>query len=456
MPKKTEYVCTECSYVSSTHYGKCPNCGSWNTLEEKTLQKKSVSPDNSEKRAGAVRLFEVNSEASDRLLSGIKEFDRVMGGGIVRDSLSIVTAKPGAGKSTLLLEVCQSVALQGIPVLYASGEESQSQLKRRADRILPEISKNIQVMSTHSLDEVLSVIKKTSPKLIILDSIQTFSLEEFLPSRAGNPTQTVACASALLEVAKDEKDPKAVIMVGQMTKEDMIAGVRALEHMVDTVLLIEGESGDELRLLCATKNRYGSTGEMGFFAMGERGMTSIDNPSSYFLTERTSNERVAGSALTVVREGTRPVIVEIESLISRSFTPYPSRVSECMRKDHLGTLLSVLEERAGVSFYDKNAVVKTIGAIKLKEPAANLAVIISILSSQKKIPVDPKTAFIADVGLTGELHKVPSFESRVRELDRMGYERLFAARGQAHLIKTKNLKIIECRLLTEVIDKVFG
>lgn len=454
--KKIEYVCSSCGYTSSAYYGKCPNCGEWNTLEERAEIKIANTSERVKSKKKGKILKEISSEGSSRLLTGISEFDRVMGGGIVRDSLSILTAKPGAGKSTLLLEICEALGEKGFKVLYASGEESESQIKRRADRILENISENIHVISTRSLDEVLEEDRRLNPKFIVLDSIQTFSLDEFLPQRAGNPTQTMACTEALSNSCKNSENPKAVMLVGQMTKDDTMAGVRALEHMVDTVLLIEGESGEELRLLSSTKNRYGSTGEMGFFAMGEKGMLSIDNPSSYFLTERDENERVEGSTLTVVREGTRPVIIEIESLVSKSFTPYPTRVSDCMRKDMLGTLISIIEERAGVSFYDKNAVVKTTGGMKLKETSANLAVIISLLSSLKKIPVDSKTAFIADVGLTGELQKVPSLESRIRELDRMGYERVIVARGQGKLIKTKYLKVMEFRLLNEVIREIFN
>lgn len=452
MAKKIEYVCSDCGYISHAHYGKCPNCGNWNTLEERT-EIKTAGKKRTGKKGKALR--EVSSEGSERLFSGISEFDRVMGGGIVKDSLSILIAKPGAGKSTLLLEICQALGKKGLKILYASGEESESQIKRRADRILDDISENIRVISTRSLDEVLEEDKAFNPEFIVLDSIQTFALDEFLPQRAGNPTQTMACTEAMSGLCKNPENPKAVMLVGQMTKDDTMAGVRALEHMVDTVLLIEGESGEELRLLSSTKNRHGSTGEMGFFAMEEKGMISIDNPSTYFLTEREKNERVEGSALTVVREGTRPVIVEIESLVSKSFTPYPSRVSDCMRKDQLGTLISIIEERAGVSFYDKNAVVKTTGGMKLKETSSNLAVIMSLLSSMKRVPIDSKTAFIADVGLTGELQKVPSLEVRARELDRMGYERVIVSRGQGKLIKTENLKIKEYRLLNDVITDIF-
>lgn len=240
-----------------------------------------------------------------------------------------------------------------------------------------------------------------------------------------------------------------------MTKEDEIAGVRALEHLVDTVLIIEGESGEELRSLLTTKNRYGSTGEMGFFYITDKGMISIDNPSEYFMTVRDANSIMPGSAITVVKEGTRPIILEIESLVSNSFTPYPSRISECLKREQLNTLVSVIEQRAGINLFDKNVVIKTTGGIKLKEQASNLAVVMSIISSVKNLPLSNDTVFIADVGLTGELKRVPSLEIRIRELDRMGFKKVYVAPNSGVDIKTKNTEIIKLKTLREVIYNVF-
>lgn len=452
--KSTRYRCSECEYESVTSYGKCPNCGSWNSMGEIVVEttKKGVS-----KGAGIKpkRLKEVETAMNGRIQTGINEFNRVMGGGIVRDSISILSAKPGAGKSTLLLQVADDIAKNGMKVLYASGEESASQIKKRADRILESTSENIWIVSTNSLDNVIDTIDEVDPDFIIIDSIQTFTLQDFPNSRAGSPTQTMECANAMLEIAKASKKARAVMLVGQMTKEDIIAGVRALEHLVDTVLIIEGESGEELRLLSTTKNRYGSTGEMGFFTMGEKGLLSIDNPSEYFISERASGEEVEGSAITVIREGTRPIILEIESLVSRSFTPYPTRVSESIGRDQMSTLISIIEQRGFISLYDKNVVVKTTGGMRLTEQASNLAVIMSIISSVKEKPISSSIAFIADVGLTGELKKVPSLESRIKELDRIGFKEVYVATGSVRGIKTKNLKITEMQKLTDVIRSVF-
>ena len=388
MKIKTVYQCTSCGYQSPKWAGKCPDCGEWNTLAETAQVKGGAKAAKAAPKQPVSRLSEVETGSDQRLLTGIAEFDRVMGGGIVRDSVTIITSPPGGGKSTLSLMAASALAKQGFRVLYASGEESDSQIKNRADRILDTIAENIWIVADTSMDNVLDAIREIDPDLIILDSIQTFSLAEFLPSRAGNPTQTMECASALVAQAKNKSRPRAVLMIGQMNKSDEIAGLRALEHLVDAVLVLEGEDADELRCLVATKNRFGSTGEMGFFTMTEAGLASIENPSAYFVTKRERGDSVSGSAIAVLKEGSRPVIAEIESLVSPSFTPYPSRISETMKKDTMNTLISILEQRGGIKLYDKNVVIKTTGGLYLKEQAANLAVLMSIASSvyDKSIP----------------------------------------------------------------------
>lgn len=457
MKKKIIYRCSECSYESVGYMGKCPECGTWGGLKETILNEKKIAGKKviaSEKKP-IKKLQDVVSSNSHRVITSIGEFNRVMGGGIVKDSVTILSAKPGAGKSTLLLQVANDLGNLGHKVLYASGEESESQIKNRADRIVKNIDGNLWVMSDNSMDNVIDTVDEIDPDVVIVDSIQTFTLSEYSSSRAGSPTQTMECANVLVEIAKNSSRPRIVIMVGQMTKEDEIAGVRALEHLVDTVLIIEGESGEELRSLLTTKNRYGSTGEMGFFAMGENGMVSIDNPSEYFMTEREENNRVPGSAITVLREGTRPIILEIESLVSQAYTPYPSRISECLKREQLNTLVSILEQRGGFKFYDRNVVIKTTGGIKLKEQASNLAVLMSIVSSVKELGIPNDTVFIADVGLTGELKRVPSLDSRIKELDRMGFKRVYIAAGNSKGLKTNKINIIECKTLKDVIYDVF-
>jgi len=456
MKIKTVYICSNCGYKSHKWAGKCPECGEWNTFEEKEETKSGTKVAKGLSKQPVSRLSEVETGADQRLQTGIHEFDRVMGGGIVRDSVTIITSPPGGGKSTLSLMAASALAGQGCRVLYASGEESDSQIKNRADRILDKIESNIFILADTSMDRALDAIGEVDPDFIVLDSIQTFSLAEFLPSRAVNPTQTMECASALVSAAKNKKRPRAVLMIGQMNKSDEIAGLRALEHLVDAVLVLEGEGADELRCLVATKNRFGSTGEMGFFTMTERGLASIDNPSEYFVTKRKKGEDVSGSALTVLKEGSRPVIAEIESLVSASFTPYPSRISETMKKDTMNTLISILEQRGNVKLYDKNVVIKTTGGLYLKEQAANLAVLMSIASSVYNRPIPSGWAFIADVGLTGELKRVPSMESRVKELDRMGFEKVFVPIGGVKDINLEHLEVVEVKDLPQLLGMFFG
>ena len=455
MKIKTVYKCTNCGYKSPKWAGKCPDCGEWNTFEEAEEAKNNGKVAKAVSKQPVSRLFEVETGNDQRLLTGITEFDRVMGGGIVRDSVTIITSPPGGGKSTLSLMAAAALAKQGHRVLYASGEESDSQIKNRADRILETIEQNIFILADTSMDRVLEAISEVDPDLIILDSIQTFSLAEFLPSRAGNPTQTMECASALVSVAKNKKRPRAALMIGQMNKSDEIAGLRALEHLVDAVLVLEGEGADELRCLVATKNRFGSTGEMGFFTMTEAGLVSIENPSEYFVTKRQKGEDVSGSALTVLKEGSRPVIAEIESLVSVSFTPYPSRISETMKKDTMNTLISILEQRGNVKLYDKNVVIKTTGGLYLKEQAANLAVLMSIASSVYNKPIPSNWAFLADVGLTGELKRVPSMESRVKELDRMGFEKVFVPVGGVRETNLEHMEVVEVKSLSQLLGMFF-
>lgn len=457
MKKKTYYKCDQCGYISSGYLGKCPGCNSWGSIKEFSESTSTKSGKlKSAPSKSAQKLSQIESSNSERVKTGIEEFNRVMGGGIIKDSITILTAKPGAGKSTLLLQVANDLALKGKKVLYASGEESETQIKSRAKRILDEISNNIWVYSGNSMDDVLAEIENSDPDFIILDSIQTFTLSEFT-SRAGTPTQTMECANKMVEASKNYNRPRMVFLVGQMTKEEELAGVRALEHLVDTVLLIEGDSSEELRQLFSSKNRYGSTGEMGFFQMTEKGMVSLDNPSEHFMTMREKGEEVPGSALSIIREGTRPIILEIEALVSKSYTPYPTRIGECLKREHLGTLISILEERGGIKLYDKNVVVKTTGGIKLKETASNLALIISMASALLNKPVQGKSVFIGDVGLTGELKTVPTIDLRINEAARIGFEKIYTPPLKDNLKKKyKDINIVESKNIREVIDKVFN
>lgn len=302
------------------------------------------------------------------------------------------------------------------------------------------------------MDLALSEIEKKDADIIILDSIQTFSLREF-DNKAGSPTQTIECANKCVEIAKGERK-RAVIMVGHMNKSGEMAGLRTLEHLVDTVLILDGESEEDLRVLTTSKNRFGRTGEVGLFSMQEEGLIEIDNPSEYFITEREN--KVQGSAISVMKEASRLLEVEIESLVSKSFMPYPQRIGDSLRKDELNTLISILEERANLNLFDKNVIIKTTGGIKIKEQSVNLAIMVSIASSLLKKPIDNKSVFIAEVGLTGELKKVPQIKYRIKELERLGYEKCFIAKNSIDDGEFKKIKIYQERTIKDVIDKVFS
>lgn len=454
MKLKTIYRCTECGAEHIAWAGKCSSCGSWNTLVEEVVEKNPKSKAQTLNRVSkkSNRLKSVSSDTSERILTGINEFDRTIGGGIVQDSVSILTAKPGAGKSTLLLEISYNLAKSGKKILYISGEESESQIKNRANRIMDDIPEDIYIISTNSMDLAIEEIKDINADVIFLDSIQTLALSEY-SQRPGTPTQTIECANAIVDICKDSNNPKAAILVGHMTKSGEMAGLMTLEHLVDTVLVLENQDDTQLRVLRTTKNRFGYTGEIGLFDMVESGLKEVLNPSEYFITPR--QKPVEGSALAVIKEGSRILTVEVESLVSPSFTPYPIRIGDSLRKDQLNTLISILEQRAGFGLYDKNVILKTTGGLKLSEQAVNLAIIMSIVSSLKKIGIDNHTVFIAEVGLTGELKRVPDIEKRLLELDRLGFTKAYIAKGNYDLSKLQNLEVKQLYNINEVIKDVF-
>ncbi|NLY20690.1 MAG: DNA repair protein RadA [Tissierellia bacterium] len=454
MAKKIIYICSKCGYESSGYFGKCPSCDSWNTLEEKS-ENKIQGVINRDNKKSSVKLSDISLSNSERIKTEYQEFNRVMGGGIVKDSVTILTAKPGAGKSTLILQIAHDLAQKDHKILYASGEESESQIKNRAERILGSNLKNIWVISTNSFNDVEEEINSIDPDFIIVDSIQTMRVEE-LSQRAGSPTQTMECANRLVNTAKNAANPKCVFMIGQMTKEDELAGVRALEHLVDTVLIIDSDQDSQLRTLNTTKNRYGGTGEMGFFEMTEDGLISIDNPSEYFVTRRGENNQATGSTLTMLREGSRNIVVEVESLVSKTFMPYPQRISESMNRDKFNTIVSILEERGGVKLYDKNIVLKTTGGIRLSEPSSTLAVIMSIASSALNRPISSDIVFIGDVGLTGEIKKTRNLAHRINELERLGYKEVYIAKDSEKLNAQGKLKINYVLKLSELLTRFFN
>lgn len=451
MKTKTKFICSKCNAVFLGWQAKCTNCGNFGTIEEveassyKTLDEDVVKTD-------VQKLKNINIDKDIRFITGIKELNRVLGGGVVKDSVNILTARPGCGKSTLLLQLALDFARKKIKTLYISAEESALQIKSRANRITKDIPDDIFIHSTTIMDDAIKSIKKTDAEIIILDSIQTVALNEFT-ARAASPTQTVECISKLVTLAKDPNKKRAVFIVCHMTKQDEMAGLRTLEHMVDSVLLLEGQSDDSLRTLTSTKNRFGRTGEVGLFKMEENGLLEIENPSEFFVTKREKD--ICASALSVVKEGSRMLVVEVESLVSKSFTNYPIRIGDSLKKDQLNTLISILEQRAGFNLYDKNVILKVTGGLSITEQAVNLAVIVSIVSSILNKPIARDSVFICEVGLTGELKKVANIKERLLELDRMGYKKAYISYENTIPKEIKNLKVEKSKTLKELIDKIF-
>ncbi len=450
---KKAYECASCGHTQGVWAGQCPECGKWGSMHEVVVEKKSPRQSLVVEDKNAKKLKSIALDESERIKSTYSEFDRAVGGGLVRDSVTILTARPGAGKSTLLLQLSKSYADKGLKVIYISGEESESQIKSRADRIMSDLSENIWILSTNSMDLAIKEIKSVDADIVFLDSIQTFSLAE-LDNKQGSPTQTIEVANKAVDIAKDSERKRAVIMIGHMTKKGEMAGLRTLEHLVDTVLILDGESDEDLRILTTSKNRFGRTGEIGLFSMTEDGLLEISNPSQYFISQRDND--VEGSAIAVTKEASRLLEVEIESLVSRSFLPYPQRIGDSLRKDELNTLISILQERAGLNLFDYNVIIKTTGGLKLSEPSVNLAIMVSIASSFLKKSVSDKTVFIAEVGLTGELKKVPQIRQRLKELERLGYEKCFIAKNSLDISEFKSLKVIELANIREVLEVLFG
>lgn len=426
MTGRIRYVCSECGHEESGWTGKCSACGAWGTMEEVMVDRSRAKGQakGSDRRGGVqpTPLFQVSVKEDQRLDTGMQELNRVLGGGLVKDSVTMLTAKPGAGKSTLLLQLLGAFAERDIPCLYVSGEESASQVKNRALRILPHIGEKLYLLSGNSMEDVMAAVRKLHPQVLVMDSIQTLALEE-LPQRQGSPTQTVQVTAETVDLCKDPAHPMAAFLVGHMTKGDEMAGLRTLEHLVDTVLYLEAGEEESLRILRSSKNRFGYTGEVGLFQMGERGLTQVTDPYGLFISGRRN--QVPGSAISLQKQGSRYIPIEIEALVSPCYENYPTRIGDSMRRDELNTLVAILQQKAGYPMYRSNVVIKVTGGLAIREKCCDLAVVMSIASSHDQFSLSAKDAFLAEVGLTGELKPVREEERRIRELARMGFERVF-------------------------------
>lgn len=422
MPKlKTKFVCSECGYETGKWLGKCPACLQWNTFTEEVESQKQPLP-----HAGpapvAIPLTEVSIEAEERVKTGMTELDRVLGGGLVAGSLVLVGGDPGIGKSTLLLQVCGALA-QEQKILYISGEESVRQIKLRADRLKVN-HPNILMVSETNFENMERLIDENKPDVVVMDSIQTVYSQE-LTSAPGSVSQVREVTGHLMRIAKGRG--LTVFVVGHVTKEGAIAGPRVLEHMVDTVLYFEGERHQNYRILRAVKNRFGSTNELGLFEMHQEGLMGVGNPSGLLLDGRAKDQ--PGSVVVASLEGTRPMLLEIQALVTPTSFQMPRRMATGIDYNRLTMLMAVLEKKVGMQLYQFDAYVNVVGGIRLDEPACDMGVIASIAGSFRNRPIASETVVMGEVGLTGEVRPVSQVEKRIMEAKRMGFKRCIIPAG---------------------------
>jgi DNA repair protein RadA/Sms len=449
---RTVYICQSCGRHAARMMGRCPGCGEWGTLVE-TLQEDQPTPGTRRRAAGLIRsqpqrLSEISTDGLDRLPLPIEEFSRVLGGGIVPGSLVLVGADPGIGKSTLLLQVAAVLAKSAGPVLYVSGEESSRQIKMRAERLGIKAGE-IYLVTETELETILDHLHSVTPRLLVVDSIQT-TYTSSLESAAGNISQIRACAGRLQDVSK--ATGVATILVGHVTKEGAIAGPRVLEHIVDTVLYLEGDRFHAYRLLRAIKNRFGATSEVGVFEMQSKGMVEVPNPSEAFLAERLVN--AAGSAIAVTMEGTRPLLVEVQALASPTSFSNPRRTANGVDFNRLLLLSAVLSKRVGVRLHDQDVFVNIVGGLQIGEPAVDLAVAVAIASSRKDQPVAADIALIGEVGLSGELRAVGQLTARLKEAAKLGFRRCIIPKTTRRPPDgyPQGIQVIGARSLRQAID----
>ena len=434
MAKKnnTIFVCSECGYESSKWLGKCPACNNWNTFyEEKaipTSKSSGVSKDKS--KIEVVKLNEVKQTETVRIKTGLEELDRVLGGGFVSGSLTLLGGEPGIGKSTLILQICNTIKIDG-KILYISGEESADQIKLRADRL--KINKdNLLFLSETDIDNVEYALEKYEPKFVIIDSIQTMYSSE-ITSAPGSVSQVREITARIMKMCKMANI--TTIIIGHVTKDGNIAGPRVLEHMVDTVLYIEGERYFSYRVLRGVKNRFGSTNELGMFEMENEGMVEIKNPSSILISEREGNP--AGSIIVVSIEGTRPILLELQALTVPSVFGIPRRNAIGIDYNRLTLLMAVIEKRAGYNLGSQDAYLNIVGGIRVNEPALDLGIVLATVSSFKNKSIGNDVVAIGEVGLTGEVRSVNMIERRIKEAEKMGYKTIIIPQSNKKVLKDK-------------------
>ncbi len=437
---RTQYVCGECGGASPKWAGRCPHCGAWNTLQEAVVEAPRAAAAGNRfaplAPAGGVQwLDQVVAAEVPRFATGAEEFDRVLGGGLVPGSVVLIGGDPGIGKSTLLLQALAHLS-QSLPVLYVSGEESAAQVAMRARRLGVDGSK-VPLLPEIGLERIVAGIEAHKPAVVVVDSIQTLYTEQ-LSSAPGSVAQVRDCAAQLTRLAK--QTGVAVVMIGHVTKEGTLAGPRVLEHMVDTVLYFEGDTHSSYRLVRAFKNRFGAVNELGVFAMTDRGLRGVANPSALFLSQH--DRQVAGSCVLVTQEGSRPLLVEVQALVDTAHVPNPRRLSVGLEPARLAMLLAVLHRHAGIACFDQDVFINAVGGVKIGEPAADLAVLLAIVSSMKDRPLPRGLAVFGEVGLAGEIRPSPRGQERLREAAKLGFSKVIAPKANVPKRPIEGLEVV--------------
>ena len=446
MKSKTVFLCSNCGNETPKWAGRCPACGQWNTLEEytPTPAAKTAAVSSVRRTAVAKRLSEVTTDETLRFTTGMSELDRVLGGGAVKGSLVLVSGAPGIGKSTLLLQICEHI-LREQTVLYVSGEESEQQLKLRAQRLGVQ-GDGLFLLCETNLDEILAAAERLKPDLLITDSVQTLFSED-KPASPGSVTQVRECTMRLMQYCKSSG--VTVFLVGHINKEGAIAGPKVLEHMVDCVLYFEGESHTSYRLLRAAKNRFGSTNEIGVFEMRDDGLCQVPNPSEMLLAGRPLN--TPGTCVACMMEGTRPVLAEVQALVSPTTLSVPRRTGNGLDYNRAAMLLAVLEKRGGLRLSNADVYWNVVGGLRLDEPAADLAVVIAAASAVQDKPVSDSLAAVGEVGLTGEIRAVGQLSQRLSEIRRLGFTQCLVPRNVKELHAPEGLELLRVRNVREAI-----
>lgn len=449
MKSKTAFCCTECGYETVKWLGKCPSCGEWNTIKEIRISSKDERSGGTRiiNDTSPMRLSEIGSDKRERMSTGISELDSVLGGGLVTGSLVLVGGEPGIGKSTLLMEVCR-IAKEASPVLYVSGEESEIQLKMRADRLGVD-KDSIFIFPQTDIDEVFTAIDKIKPKVCIIDSVQTM-FSESVEASGGSVSQIREVTLRIMRKAKESG--VAFFIVGHVTKDGNIAGPRILEHMVDSVLYFEGDRNQSYRILRAVKNRFGSTNEVSVFEMTEKGLLGVENPSAALLSGRPLE--ASGSAVTCLMEGTRPILAEIQALTSPTGFGMPRRAAEGMDYNRMVLLIAIIEKKLGITMQNQDAYINVVGGLKIDETGADLAVICSLVSSLKNKCLSPDTVFLGEAGLSGEIRAVSNPKIRAAEAARLGFKRCVLPEANLKAVENlENIRFIPVRTIMDVLKE---